>query len=97
MENIITDLRLHPALLNELCSGRKFREAKRRAIERACAQEANATRGHKTIPGLGKKVLDIPEDDYYDIIAKEGYEFFDHRENVKFIQKVAPEFAGAKV
>jgi len=95
--DIITDLRMHPAVLNELCSGRKFREANRRSIERACAQEAHATRGHKTIPGLGKKVLDMPEDDYYDIIAQEGYEFFDQKENVRFIQRIAPEFAGAKV
>jgi len=66
-------------------------------MERACAQDAFASKGHKTIPGLGKKVLDMTEDDYYDIIAKEGYEFFDHKENVRYIQKIAPEFTGAKV
>jgi hypothetical protein len=97
MEEIITDLRLHPALLNELCSGRKYREASLRAREKACAQEAAAARGHKTIPGLGKMVMSIPEDEYYDMCFKYGYEAFDDRGFIRDMQRLEPDLACHKV
>ena len=85
------------ALLNELCSGRKIREATLRARERACAQEAKASRGHKTIPGFGKLVLTLPADEYFDMCNKYGYEAFDDKGFVKDIQRHEPDLATHKV
>lgn len=85
------------ALLNELCSGRKFKEATLRARERACAQEAKAARGHKSIPGLGKMVLSIPDHEYFQIINKYGYEAFDDREFIRDFQRLEPDLACHKV
>lgn len=94
---ILTDIEMDRALMNELCSGRKHYEATLRARERACAQEAAASRGHKTIPGLGKLVLSIPDHEYFQICQKYGYDAFDDREFVRDMQRLEPDLACHKV
>lgn len=71
------------AIVQELVRGWKFEEAAGRARERAAAQEARGMRGHKSVPGLGKCLGAIPEEDYFRIIAKEGVEFFQDKANVR--------------
>ena len=97
MSQVITDLRMDEALMNELCSGRKIKEATLRARERACAQEAKAARGHKTMPGLGKLVLSIPDHEYFQICQKYGYEAFDNKEFIRDMQRLEPGLACHKV
>lgn len=94
---IISDLELDRALATELCSGRKFHEATLRARERACAQEAFAARGHKTMAGLGKLVLTIPDNEYFQLTNKFGYKCFDDRRFIKDMQRLEPELATHKV
>jgi hypothetical protein len=94
---IVSDIALDVALTNELCSGRKFKEATLRARERACAQEAKAARGHKTIPGLGKMVLSLPDYEYFKMVEKFGYEAFDDRQFIRDIQRLEPDLACHKV
>ncbi len=94
---ILSDLELDRALANELCSGRKFHEATLRARERACAQEAREARGHKTIPGLGKLVLSIPDNEYFQLTQKYGYGCFDDRGFIKDMQRLEPDLACHKV
>jgi len=93
---IITDIDLDVALTNELCSGRKYHEATLRARERACAQEAQAARGHKTIKGLGKLLLTIPAHEYFKHIEKHGYECFDDRGHIRDWQRLEPSLATHK-
>lgn len=80
------------AVKNELISGRKFQDAKERARERTVAQEAFLSRGHKTIPGLGKLAIAMPEDDYWDIIGKYGPECMQDRAFLKDLQRLEPQF-----
>lgn len=94
---IICDLELDRALANELCSGRKFHEATLRARERACAKEAAEARGHKSIPGLGKMVLSMPDHEYFGMIQKYGYDCFDDRGFIKDVQRLEPDLACHKV
>ena len=94
---ILTDLEMDRALAAELCSGRKFHEATLRARERACAQESAAARGHKSIPGLGKLVMSIPDHEYFLMCQKYGYEAFDDRGFVRDMQRLEPDLACHKV
>lgn len=88
---------LHQLVINELVSGRKFQDAQEKARERAAAQEAFAARGHKTIKGLGKLALSIPEDDYFALTSKYGTECMHDRGFLKDLQRLEPQFASAKL
>lgn len=88
---------LHSLLVAELVSGRKMRAAQEKARERAAAQEAIAARGHKTIKGLGKLAMSIPEDDYYDLIQKYGRECMSDRTFLKDMQRLEPQFKVASL
>lgn len=88
---------INDLILNELISGRKFKDAQEKARERAAAQEAFAARGHKTIPGLGKLAISLPQQDYFDIIGKYGKECMHDREFLKDLQRLEPQFAAAKL
>lgn len=93
----ISEGEIAQAVIAELCSGRKFADAQAKARERAAAQEAFAARGHKTIPGLGKLALTIPEDEYFDIIGKYGTECMQDRGFLKDMQRLHPEFKVASL
>lgn len=88
---------INDLILNELISGRKFKDAQEKARERVAAQEAFAARGHKTIPGLGKLAISLPQQDYFDIIGKYGKECMHDREFLKDLQRLEPQFAAAKL
>jgi hypothetical protein len=89
----ISDEAMDAALLRELCTGRKFMEAKQRARERACAQEAQAMRGHKSVPGLGKCVLNIPAHEFFLIREKYGDDAFSDRGFIRDFQRLEPHLA----
>lgn len=80
------------AIINELISGRRFKDAQEKARERVAAQEAFASRGHKSIKGLGKLAVSIPEDDYYDLVGKYGTEAFADRGFIRDLQRLEPQF-----
>lgn len=86
------DGELLDCIKNELISGRKFQDSKERARERKVAQEAFLSRGHKTIPGLGKLAISMPEEEYYDIISKYGNECMHDRGFLKDLQRLEPQF-----
>jgi len=88
---------LNDLIVAELVSGRKFKDAQEKARERSAAQEAFAARGHKTIPGLGKLAISMPQEDYFDIIGKYGKECMHDREFLKDLQRLEPQFAAAKL
>lgn len=88
---------LNDLIVAELVSGRKFKDAQEKSRERVAAQEAFAARGHKTIPGLGKLAVSIPQDDYFDIIGKYGKECMHDRGFLKDLQRLEPQFAAAKL
>jgi len=80
------------ALINELCSGRKFMEENCKYRERQAAQDAFASRGHKTHKALGKKVLSLPAYDFFRLRHKLGEDAMHDRSTIKDIQRLAPEF-----
>ena len=75
-EDALTD-----ALVKELCSGRKFKEALQNKREIEAAAEARAMRDAKSI--LGKAVGSIPQYEYMNIASKYGAECWDDREFVR--------------
>ncbi len=85
------------ALLKELRWGRQVKESLQQVREAACAEEANAMRGHKSIPGLGKCVLNIPAHEFFLIREKYGDEAFGDRQFVRDFQRLEPQLAVNKV
>ena len=88
---------LNSLLVAELVSGRKMQAAKEKARERAAAQEAIAARGHKTIKGLGKLALTIPQTDYFAMVGKYGRECMSDRTFLKDLQRLEPQFKVASL
>jgi hypothetical protein len=88
---------LNDLIVAELVSGRKYVDAQEKARERAAAQEAVAARGHKTIPGLGKLAIAIPQQDYFDLLGKYGQDAMHDRSFLKDLQKKEPQFKVASL
>lgn len=94
--DLLSDAELTDALIKELCSGRKFMEENCKFRETEAAKEAEAARGHKTHPTLGKKLLTLPAHDYFTIRKTLGDDFFHTREGIREFQRMAPEFSTFK-
>ena len=75
-EDAITD-----ALVRELCSGRKFKEALQNKREIEAAAEARSMKDAKSI--LGKPIGAIPQHEYFLLANKYGSECWDDREFVR--------------
>ena len=72
-------------------------EARQEVRENAAKAEANAMRGHKTMPGLGKCVLSIPDHEYFLIREKYGADAFHDRGFIRDFQRLEPGMAVNKV
>lgn len=84
------------ALVKELCSGRKLMEQKQGFREIAAAKEAALMRGHKSIKGLGKCVLNIPAQEFFALTEKYGYDAWGDRGFIRDCQKDRPNLAPNK-
>lgn len=80
------------ALIVELCSGRKFMEENCKFRERHAAQDAFASRGHKTHKALGKKVFSWPAHDFFRVQHALGEEAMHDKSTIKDMQRLFPEF-----
>lgn len=87
----LSDATAH-AMITELCSGRKFLEENCKFRETHAAQDAFASRGHKTSKALGKKVLSLPAYDFFRLQHALGEEAMHDRSTIRDIQRLAPEF-----
>lgn len=78
------------ALERELTRGwnAKLALEKRRAID--AEKEALELRNHRTIQGLGKCVLTLPQEDYEAIVSKYGYDAFSDRGFICDMQRLEP-------
>lgn len=88
---------LNDLIVAELVSGRKYVDAQEKARERAAAQEADAARGHKTIKGMGKLAVVLPQQEYFDLIGKYGHGAMHDRSFLKDLQKKEPQFKVASL
>jgi hypothetical protein len=88
---------LNDLIVKELVSGRRFVDVRERAREQAAAREAFAARGHKTIPGLGKLAISIPQQEYFDLVGKYGNDAMHDREFLKDLQRKEPQFKVASL
>lgn len=89
----IADDAKREALVRELCSGRKLMEQKQGFREMEAAKEAHALRGHASLGGLGKCVVNMPAHEFFLMRAKYGDDCWDHREFVKDFQRLEPTMA----
>jgi hypothetical protein len=78
---MICDDAITDALVKELCSGRKFKEALQNKREIEAAAEARRMREAKSI--LGKPIGSVPDYEYYTVGGKYGMECWDDREFVR--------------
>ncbi len=78
------------ALVAELCSGRKLMETRQHLRERSSAMEANAMRGHKTVPGFGKALAVIPQHEWFLLRKKYGADAMHDRGFIKDYQRHEP-------
>lgn len=78
---MICDDAITDALVKELCSGRKFKEALQNKREIEAAAEARSMKDAKSI--LGKPIGAIPQHDYFLLANKYGSECWDDREFVR--------------
>lgn len=81
------------ALMNELRWGRQVKETFQQVREADAAAEATAMRGHKTIPGLGKCVVNMPAHEFFLMREKYGADCWDDRGFVKDFQRLEPTMA----
>ena len=88
---------LNNALVAELCSGRRFMEARQELRERDCAREAFASRGHKTIDKLGKLAAIVPQHEYFLMRSKYGEDCWHDKEFIRDFQRTQPHLAVHKI
>ena len=88
---------MNHALVAELCSGRRLKEQLQGDREAVCAKEAQAMRGHRSIKGLGKCVLNVPQHEYFLIREKYGDECWGNTEFIRDFQRLEPEMAVNKI
>jgi hypothetical protein len=88
---------LDHALMTELCSGRRFMEAKQEVREKAAKAEALAMRDHNAISAMGKCVLNLPSHEYFLIREKYGHDAFHNKEFIRDFQRLEPGMAVNKV
>lgn len=81
------------ALIREFCSGRMLMEQKQPFRELEAAKEASLMRGHRSIPGLGKCVLNIPAHEFFLIREKYGDDAFGDRQFIRDFQRLEPTMA----
>jgi hypothetical protein len=89
----MTDAAMDEALIRELCSGRKLMEEMQHKREHIAKAEAALMRGHKTIPGLGKCVLNIPAHEFFLMREKYGEDAFRDKGFIRDFQRLEPEMA----
>lgn len=87
---------LNAAVIREMITGEKLRrtidEEKR---EQAAARDAAARRGHKTVKGLGRCVLSIPQQEFFTVAEKMGT--FDCWSDKGFIRDMQKRYPHLKV
>lgn len=83
------------ALINELCSGRRFMEAMEGKRELEAAAIAQQHRGQKG--GSFRHIAEIPQREYLLMANKYGVECWDDREFVRDFQRLEPTMASNKI
>lgn len=88
---LLSEAELTDALIKELCSGRKFMEENLKFREKAAAQDAAESRGHKTHGTFGKKLLSVPDHEYFLLRQKYGDDCFHEKEFIRDFQRLEPD------
>lgn len=96
MKQVIGEGELRHNLIKELCSGRKFVEAQQSTRERSAAAEAYARRDAKT-SALGKCLLVMPANEYFNLNTKYDGKCWQDRGFIKDMQRLEPQFAVNKL
>ncbi len=81
------------ALLRELRWGRQVKESFQQIREAEAAKEAIELRGHRTIPGLGKCVVNMPAHEFFLMREKYGDDCWGDRGFIKDFQRLEPTMA----
>ena len=71
----------------------KTKQSLQQIREAESAQEAAAMKGHRTIPGLGKCVINMPAHEFFLMREKYGDEAFGDRQFVRDFQRLEPTMA----
>jgi hypothetical protein len=85
-----SDGEINRALIREIRNGFELARANEQREELHAAQEAQAMRNHKTVPGLGKCVAVIPQDDFFRLQKKYGRDEVHSREFLSHFNRHYP-------
>lgn len=85
------------ALIRELQTGVKLKEAHEQRREIEAAREAQQFRNAKTVKGLGKHIGEMPQWEYHNLINKYGYDEVHSRGFWQYYQKRFPHLSTARV
>ena len=95
LHDVALDMGLNPgeavALERELARGWNAKQALEKQREIESAKEAEALRGHRSVAGLGKCVLTLPQQEYQEIVSKYGYDAFSDRGFIRDMQRLEPQ------
>lgn len=99
LDEILADAELTDAIVKELCSGRQLLKIREEEMEKEARRVARLDRGHKTIPGLGKKVFTWHEDQFFAMLQdpRFGLEAMHDKSFMREMQKREPDMAGFKL
>ena len=89
---------LDNAVLREMRTGEMYRrKLNERKREQAAARDAQEMKGHRTVQGLGKCVLSIPQQEYFTIAEKMGTaQCWKDKGFIRDVQRLHPHLAPNK-
>lgn len=94
--DILENAELTDALLREIRTGHQLLKTREEEMEREARREAQLSRGHKTIPGLGKKVFTWHQDQFFAMLQdpRFGIEALHDKGFMREMQKKEKDLAG---
>lgn len=91
MSEIISKVEMDSAFERELCRGFEFEKSLEHVRAEKARAEARKARGHKTIKGLGKQVLELPSREFFRLRDKYGADAFNDRQFIRDMQRLEPD------
>jgi phosphoserine phosphatase len=96
LDDILSDAELTDAIVAELCTGRQLLKVREEEMEREARRNARLDRGHKTLPGLGKKVFTWHQDQFFAMMQdpRFGLDALHDKGFMREMQKREPDLKG---
>lgn len=88
---IDAEIPLRESLIREITNGFELERHLADQRQMGAAIEAHRAKGHRTIKGLGKQVLEVDQRDFFRAMDKFGPECWSDRGFIKDVQRLEPD------